>query len=289
MSTAITKIKRKLVRSMSEIEDARKLAELLKQQRELAIALKQLRGANEIAISCDQLHEIRHQCIELVDRYFRQALLPILAKRFPGYVTYHADKPNKQAPVNVVVQFTQLLNDFFIQVLSTFDDEFWKKRSAIELRNYASIAISRQGVLNALRRRKKQEPLNELALELALDDQFAADFEDRFRETGIDPADAMEIIQRWNEGDDRQRRHAMVLRLYYVTEMTDSEVQDDLQYAGKLTDEEMSGNLAQSEDSREIGLPLKDVADRLETSVASASRWRIQALKAVRNELKNRV
>jgi DNA-directed RNA polymerase specialized sigma24 family protein len=201
---------------MSAYDDANRLANLLEKQREATIAVR---------------HTLRNECLELVDCYFRQTLRPVLAGRFPG-------KGLQSAPVNETVhsndamfRYTELMNDFFVQVLSRFDDPFWQKHSAIELRNYASISISNRGVRDVLRRRKKQQPLTDEQVKDSFDELLAADIESRFTEAGleIDPADTLEILEHWrNSANDELQKSAMLLRHQFISGMTMQQIADDM-------------------------------------------------------------
>ena len=213
---------------MSITKDSQRLAELLSQQREVQHALRNAADSVKSQQIRQKLDGIRRQCIELVDRYFRESLQPILANRFPGKVRQQEDEA-KASPVHVLAQFTELVNDFFVQVLSKEDDPFWKKDSAVELRNYASIAISNRGIRDVLRRRKKQVALSDPTLVSSLDEYLADEITLRFNDTGVDPADAVEIINRWETSEDERRReYARLLRLYFIAAMKMEEVADDL-------------------------------------------------------------
>jgi len=201
---------------MSEINDAKSLAVLLTRQR-------------EPGLSEEERQQIRLQCIELVDRYFRHQLQPILTRRFPRVVTTTPLGSGPTRPLGNEVQFTQLLNDFFVRVLTEHDDPFWKKHSAVELRNYASIVISNRGVRDALRRRKKQRRLGLQEAYDALEEKIAADFEFRFAETKIDPEDAIRIINAWDHsGTPREKEFARILRLFYLSGMRMEDVASDM-------------------------------------------------------------
>lgn len=239
---------------MSEFEDAEQLATLLRQQRDLTHALESESDPLRRKAIREQRRAVRLSCIELVDTYFRIVLHPILLSRFPHEVSRRQAAVSQKTPVNVMSQFTQLLNDFCVQVLSKFDDPFWRKTSAIELRDYASIAISNRGIRDALRRRSKQERLGDDGLHSRFEDQLAQEIDKRFNGTGIDPADALEIINRWQaKGDTTQQDQARILRLFYVAGMSMEEVQHDM-------------NLSQSTAYRRREQALQAVRDQLEAS-----------------------
>ncbi|MCA9130020.1 MAG: hypothetical protein KDB22_23190 [Planctomycetales bacterium] len=252
----ITKEKMKTANPMSDIKDAKRLRDLLDRQSHLLGSLKPVTQPEQRIAIEKELNNVRRQCIELVDRYFRQVLHPILRQRFPGKITDLQTDISRSAPVNVVVQFTQLVNDFFVQVLDDpkFDNPFWKKQTLVELRNYASIAISHHGLIDALRRRKKQEAIGDDGVRQVYEDQIAIEVEQQLAETGIDPADAAEVINDWEEAGNRdQQKYARLLRLHYIT-----------------------------------GMSMEQVAADMDLNIKTAYRVRQQALTAVRAELSAR-
>lgn len=240
---------------MSAFDDAEQLAELLRKQRTLTEALESETDPTRRNAIRQERRQVRLSCVELVNTYLRLVLHPILLARFPQKVSRPQKSGREKTPVGQINQFTQLLNDFFVKVLSKFDDPFWRKTSAIELRNYASIAISNGGIRDALRRRSKQENLGEEGLSNNFEDQLAIEIVARFKGTRIDPADAMEIINRWQtEGDNVQQNHARILRLFYVAGMSMEEVQHDM-------------NLTQSTAYRRRDEAIKAVREQLEASI----------------------
>jgi hypothetical protein len=216
---------------MSEAEDATRLADLLSQQRAATLAISQTRDPTKRASLAAQVKEKREECLVLVERYFRQTLRPVLAKRFPRKGLQSAPAKQQVYSNDAMFRYTELVNDFFVQVLSKVDDPFWKKDSAIELRNYASIVISNHGIRDALRRRKKREPLGEQQLRDSLADQLATEVEQRFVAAGImiDPADVLDIVDQWQQSDDEHlQKLAMLMRHKYVADMTMQQIADDL-------------------------------------------------------------
>lgn len=216
---------------MPETEDATRLAELLSQHREATIAISQTRDPAKRELLGARMKKVRDECLTLVERYFRQTLRPVLAKRFPGKGLQSAPAEQQFHSNDAMFRYTELVNDFFVQVLSKVDDPFWKKDSAIELRNYASIVISNRGIRDALRRRKKREPLAEEQLHDSLEDQLAAEVEQRFVAAGvtIDPADLLDRLDQWQQSDDEHlQKLAMLMRHKYVADMTMQQIADDL-------------------------------------------------------------
>ena len=214
---------------MSEKNDVKRLADLLKEQRDATLELAVTRDpAERERLTCDV--KAKRDQWELVDRYFRQTLRPVLAKRFPGKGIQSAPHNERVHSNDVMFRYTELVGDFFVQVLSKFDDPFWKKDSAIELRNYASTVISRD-ILDGLKRRRKREQLTDEQVRTAFEDQLAAEVEQKFfaEGLGLDLADVLETIDQWQRcGDDRQQKMAVLLRHKYVSEMTMQQIADDL-------------------------------------------------------------
>lgn len=215
---------------MSEQNDATRLAALLTRQRDATFELAVARDATERERLACEIKQTRNKCLELVDRYFRQTLRPVLARRFPGKGIQTAPPKDRIHSNDAPFRYTKLINDFFVQVLSNLDDPFWEKDSAIELRNYASTVISRD-VLDALRRRRKVKPLTEDQVRTSYEDQLAAEVERSFRAErfGLDLVDVLEIVDQWQRsGDERQRKMAVLLQHKYVADMTMEQVANDL-------------------------------------------------------------
>ena len=218
------------LRSLPETEDATRLAELLSQHREATIAISQTRDPAKQELLAAQVKKVRAECLTLVEHYFRQTLRPVLAKRFPGKGLQSAPAKQQLHSNDAMFRYTELVNDFFVQVLSKVDDPFWKKDSAIELRNYASIVISNRGIRDALRRRKKQQPLDE-ELHDSLEDHLAGEVEQRVIAAGItiDAADVLDRLDQWEQSSDEHlQKLAMLMRHKYVADMTMQQIADDL-------------------------------------------------------------
>ena len=212
------------VKSMSESEDVNQLAQLLREQKELAIKLAKLTG-NDKESALKRLNAKRSKCLELVDRYFRQVLEPILTRQFAGKVHRGSQNLDGEANVGVMVQFTQLLNDFFVQVLSKFEDPFWEKTSAIELRNFAAWAIAND-VRDELRRRNTGEGANESYFWKS---KFADEAQQRSHEIGVDLSDALDVIEQWETHSEQDfREYASLLRHFYISGMSMEEISSEL-------------------------------------------------------------
>lgn len=221
---------------MSLEQDAARLAELLGKQREAAIAISVTTDLAARKRLAEQVKPIRDECLVLVERYFRQTLRPVLTRRFPGKGLQSAPAAEQVHSNDAKFRYTELVNDFFVQVLSKYNDPFWRKESAIELRNYASIVISNHGIRDALRRRAKQEPVGEGQLYDSLEDQLAAEVELRFKETRlpIDPSRVLDILEQWRQSDDDHlQKLAVLVRHKYVADMSMEQIATDLKVSDK--------------------------------------------------------
>ncbi len=90
----------------------------------------------------DQRKAIEEEIFTLVDRHFREVLKPFLLAKFGA-----------AAGEGGAARFTAMMNDFFTKVLEKRPDEFWRAKSATELRKWASVVVSNQ-MRDYLRREK---------------------------------------------------------------------------------------------------------------------------------------
>ena len=216
---------------MSADNDVTRLANLLKEQRDATITLAATRDPatlREIAVAVQRL---RNECLALVDRYSRQTLRPVLAKRFPGKGIQSAPQNQQVHSNDAMFRYTELIYDFFVQVLSRFDDPFWTQDSAIELRNYASICVSNNGVRDVLRQRRKKQPLTDEQVRDSFEDQLATDIQTQFAraQVDIDPADALKVLNEWDHScDETLQKYAMLLRHVFVSGMTMEQIAADM-------------------------------------------------------------
>jgi hypothetical protein len=200
---------------MKQTNDAERLADLLTEQRELSLRLEQTRSPATSESLKRRIQDVRRECLSLVDHYFREALRPKLAGRFPG----------KGITGDAVVRYTELVNDFFLEVLSRFDDPFWRKATAIELRDHASTAISRD-ILDVLKRRGRLD---------AIQEHFLHETESRLNESTpeLSTSDLLEVLDLWQNGDAQSNEgqkkilYAKILRLSFVSGMTMDQVAAD--------------------------------------------------------------
>lgn len=219
--------------NMSESADVQRLASLLTQQQKTSRTLAGTKDSGERKRLEEEIRKIRHECLELVDRYFRLALRPVLAKRFPGKGVQSAPKGQEVHSNDAIVRYTELISDFFVQVLATSHDEFWQKKSAIELRNYASTAISRD-IIDVIRRRRKQSPLDDKQVRSTFDDQLATEVNQRFvaDKLMLDPVDVLEAVEHWEvTNDPHLQKLASLIRHRYVSGMTMPQIAADLDVA----------------------------------------------------------
>lgn len=235
---------------MREQELATQLGRKMKQQLKLRSQINRMHDSSEIHVAIERLEQLRNECIELMEQYFRRTVYPMIAKRFPG----------KIGPDKYVAQFTQLLADFFIEIKQRFDDQLWIQTSPAMLRDYASTVISRD-VYDLLRRYRIG---SEAASVHALKTAIAKDAERRMAEDQLNLKQVLEILEKWDRsGTEQQRKFAQVIRLYYIVELNDDEV------------------------DRDAGLTLKEIAERTGTPLATVARWREKALEALRKDVED--
>lgn len=215
---------------MSESTDIQRVARLLTQQQATSELLARTVDSEECIRLEDEIRKIRHECLELVDPYCRLALRPVLAKRFPGKGVQSAPKGQEVYSNDAVVRYTELINDFFVQVLAMSDDEFWKKKSAIELRNYASTVIS-NNIRDLIRHRRKQASLDDNQVRSTFEDQLAVEVNQRFvaDRLMLDLEAVLETLDQWElSRDPYLQKLASLIRHKYVSGMTIPQIAADL-------------------------------------------------------------
>ncbi|MEZ6113402.1 MAG: sigma factor-like helix-turn-helix DNA-binding protein [Pirellulaceae bacterium] len=98
----------------------------------------------------------------------------------------------------------------------------------------------------------------------ALKTAIAKDAERRMAEDQLNLKQVLEILEKWDRsGTEQQRKFAQVIRLYYIVELNDDEV------------------------DRDAGLTLKEIAERTGTPLATVARWREKALEALRKDVED--
>ena len=154
------------------------------------------------------------EIIILVDKYFREALRPILLKKFGKVVGSHADG---------TVRYTQMVKDFFIKVLEHRHEPFWKAKTARTLRNWSSRVMTNQ-IIDHLRRKKlAPQPRDDLA---TFADHRQTHFE-KYNDVRFEQA--LFTIQQWLSGSEEEQLMAKVLRHRYVDGMDYDEIAEHLE------------------------------------------------------------
>ncbi|MEM7785239.1 MAG: hypothetical protein AAF939_21485 [Planctomycetota bacterium] len=256
---------------MSESQDVQKFTETLKRQRALSVQLESLTG-NARKTAQDEIKELRRVCLQLVEKHFHECISQKVAQKFPQKVLQGQHTPIKKRELGVVAQFTELLNDFFVEVLGKDDSVWWKLETPIELRNYATRALINRAI-SKIRRQEKFIPVGDDKVTEMFHAQVAQEICSRFRSNDINPEKALELIQRWDEGDDELfRKYALVLRLTFVAAMKDHQIENDLKNTFDLRDVPLP-------------LPLKEVAKRVGAPLSTVGRWKLLALQELRKQL----
>jgi RNA polymerase sigma factor (sigma-70 family) len=159
------------------------------------------------------------EIIILVDKYFREALRPILLKKFGKIVGSHADG---------TVRYTQMVKDFFIKVLEHRHEPFWKAKTARNLRNWSSRVMTNQ-IIDHLRRKKRTpQPRDDLA---TFADHRQTHFE-KYNDVRFEPA--LLTIQQWLSGSEQEQLMAKVLLHRYVDGMDYDEIAEHLEIDKKV-------------------------------------------------------
>ncbi len=185
-------------------------------------ATSRLQDEQEIVRLLDALHALpvehvpaRHgheqKLLALVDRHFREALKPYLLSKF-----------GRVAGVNGVAQYTAMMHDFFVKVLDKRPDEFWRAKSATELRKWASVVVSNQ-MKDYLNRQKRYQHV---------EDGLGALVEERQRffkaKTGIElSAEVLDVVDEWCQSQERKAL-GWTLRHRFVDGMTREQIADQL-------------------------------------------------------------
>jgi RNA polymerase sigma factor (sigma-70 family) len=163
--------------------------------------------------SSSQRKDIEEEIFTFVDRHLREVLKPYLLAKF-GAV----------AGEGGAARFTAMMNDFFTKVLEKRPDEFWRAKSATELRKWASVVIANQ-MRDYLRREKRYEDGFDVIAPLV---EERRDF---FKEkTGRDlTIRALDLIDTGCRSEDEEKRlQGWVLRHRFVDGMTREQIGDQL-------------------------------------------------------------
>ena len=81
-------------------------------------------------------------------------------------------------------------------------------------------------ILNELERRKKHEPMDQEYYDYWIS-TLTDDAEKRFSETDLDLSEALQVLDRWEE-DDEKCEAAKLIRHHYVSEMSMKDIASEL-------------------------------------------------------------
>lgn len=229
--------------------DEDRLIELLQQHCDLSDEMQRLKEANVPADTTRrealrrELKPIAEAIFELVDKYFRRELLPILTNVFGTGVV------GKQLPEqrrgDQSLRYTEWMQNFFVKMLDKRPDAFWKAQTAKNLRVWSSVVIANMMRDYLKRKRRGQKLLAELAPLIAEKQKY---FEDRYETTF---EDFLNLLAQWDASDDEKRRlMAAALRLRYVDGLTWQQIALDL----GISDEQLTKIREQA--SRELKIKL---------------------------------
>jgi len=183
--------------------DEQRLADLLGQRRQ--------GGAQDD----DVTKRLDREIVEIVYRHLYHALRPQMLAR------YGATVGEKHAGT----RFTELLNEFFVRVLDRFPDLVGKMRSARDLRNYVSRAMTNL-MLDRCRRAKHERSCDDELLGCLAEERQ----QDLNRECpGLHYEGVLEALAVWAAGTRQQRRMAEVIQREFVSGDRADAIERDLE------------------------------------------------------------
>ena len=143
------------------------------------------------------------------DKHMREVLKPFLLDKF-GAATGESG----------AARFTAMMNDFFIKVLDRRPDEFWRAKSAAELRKWTSVVVS-----NLIRDHLSREHKYNY-----FDDGFGAFVLERrdffMAKTGLSLSEkVLDLIDKWCDGGEPS---GLVLRHRFIDGMTREQIAEHL-------------------------------------------------------------
>jgi len=222
-------------RKKHTVTDEDRLIELLQKHCDLTKTLQQL-NASTVSIEIEQRAVLRRELtptndaiFELVDKYFRRELLPVLTHVFGSGVI------GKQLPEqrrgDQSLRYTEWIQNFFVKMLDKRPDAFWKAQTAKNLRIWSSVVIANM-MRDYLKRKKRgQKILADIAPLIAEKQKY---FEDRYATTF---EDFLNLLADGQASDDETlHQRAAVLRLRYVDGLTWQQIALDL----AITDERLT-------------------------------------------------
>ena len=164
--------------------------------------------------------------LRAISEHFNRELRPALARKFRG-----------RTAADTSIRYTQMVHDFFVQVLDRRDDRFWRAKSLRALRSFASKVIQHR-ILDVLRRQRHRSDLGEEGLGEQLDDQALGELaHDRaahfWTQHGLDYERVLQCLERWQARGGKQRRWAAVIRHRYVDGMPYEQIAEQLEVRRK--------------------------------------------------------
>ncbi|MFN6104155.1 MAG: RNA polymerase sigma factor [Planctomycetaceae bacterium] len=154
-----------------------------------------------------ELLQVEGEILEIVAGYLRASLPGLMAKRFGHQVV---------AKVDPVHRFSAMLSEFFVRVLETRPDPFWRARTALDLRRWATTVMGNL-MCDALRHQRSQQKRTEELWMLL--QPLVVERNRRFRKASGQELDddVLELLEIWRNADDsRQRAVGQVLYEHYV-------------------------------------------------------------------------
>jgi DNA-directed RNA polymerase specialized sigma24 family protein len=182
--------------------DEQRLAELLKRRREL-------NGRDE-----DEDKRVERDIVDIIYRHLYDALRPQFLARYGATV----------GEAHPGTRFTDLLNEFFVRVLTRFPDALARLNTAKDLRGYVA-----QSLTNLMRDhlgRAKHERSGNDELLACLIEERQQQLQRDCPEVEFD--EVMARLAAWSQGDPRHRRLAEILQRQYVSGDDADTVQRDL-------------------------------------------------------------
>lgn len=182
-------------------------------EQRLAQLLDQRRHANRQ--DDDQTQGLDREIVDIVYRHLYQALRPQMVARYGATVSgQRAD-----------TRFTELLNEFFVRVLERFSDLVARARSARDLRNYVSRAMTNL-MIDRCRRAKYERCGDDELLGCLVDER--QQYLDR-ECPGLGYAAVLETLAAWAAGTKQQQRMAEVIQREFVSGDRAQDIERDLE------------------------------------------------------------
>ena len=193
-------------------KDERRLIELLDEYTEIETQLENASGKKLSRLKAEK-EKLREEILTIVDRHFRRNLKPMMTKLFGKEVLQE----------NAEIQFTCMLNDFFVKILGSNPDEFWKAKTTRSLTTWSSVVLANL-FRDTLRRRKAGRKV------LSNFEQLVKKRQEHFeRQIGIKLERALEELDRWEQSDDEElSQMAAVIRHRYIDGMKYPEIAEQM-------------------------------------------------------------